>query len=335
MRNPNLDVAKAIACIGVVLMHCSFPGVAGKFAAYFFKFAVPLFFMISGYFLYKPTLTKEEKVKNLKRKIGHIFKILVTAELLSALFFIVKDYLSTGKYKFTLTHTDIFINCFTGTFFNGTLWFLYSLLWAYVIIYIYKKITPPYLTNINLFILGLIIFVVHIFLRTLIKNTEFYDARMFRNALMYGLPFILMGYGIRKSKTTDWYCKLAIKNPIICISLYIVGYIISVGEYALTHTSIDIYLGTILSTWALFTFCVSSPLKIKNDLFIFIGEKLSLYVYIIHLFIIDIFSSLSNNLFYKWALPFIAIGMSILISFVYYQIKLLLTSHNGLHKKIN
>lgn len=334
-RNSNLDVAKAIACIGVVIMHCSFPGVAGKFAAYLFKYAVPLFFMISGYFLYKPSLSKEEKVKNLKRKIGHIFRILVTAELLSACFFIIKDYLNTGEYRFTLTYTDICINCFSGTFFNGTLWFLYSLLWAYVIIYIYKKITPPYLINVNLLISGLIIFVIHIFLRTIIKNMEFYDVRMFRNALMYGLPFILMGYGIRKSEMTAWYHKLAITNPIICISLYILGYIVSVGEYALTHTSIDIYIGTILSTWALFTFCVSAPIKIKNKYLLIIGEKLSLYVYIVHIFVIEIFSSLSDNSLYKWILPFIAIGISILISFGYYYIKSLFYSHNGLLKKNN
>lgn len=169
----------------------------------------------------------------------------------------------------------------------------------------------------------------------MIKNTEFYDVRMFRNALMYGLPFILMGYGIRKSEMTDWYRKFTIKSPIICISLYLLGYIVSIGEYALTHTSIDIYLGTILSTWALFTFCVSSPIQIKNRFLVFIGEKLSLYVYIIHLFVIVIFGSLSDNPFYKWTLPFIAIGMSILISFAYYQIKSLLTSHNGLLKKNN
>lgn len=335
MRNPNLDVAKAIACIGVVLMHCSFPGVTGKFAAYLFKFAVPLFFMISGYFLYKPSLSKEEKVKNLKRKIRHIFEILIMAELLSALFFIIKDYLNTGEYRCILAPADFFINCFTGTFFNGTLWFLYSLLWSYIIIYLYQKITPFRFNNVNLFILGVVVFLIHILLRTIIKNTEFYDVRMFRNALMYGLPFILMGYGIRKSETANWYHRLSVTNPTLCILLYILGYIISIGEYALTHTSIDIYLGTILSTWALFTFCVSSSIRIENRLLVFIGEKLSLYVYIIHLFVIVIFSSFSEYTLYKWALPCIAICMSIFVSFIYYLIKSLFYPHNAFFKKNN
>lgn len=72
MRNPNLDFAKAIACMGVVIMHCSFPGVFGKFALYLFKFAVPLFFMVSGYFLFRPELDRRAKLQNQTKGSSHI-----------------------------------------------------------------------------------------------------------------------------------------------------------------------------------------------------------------------------------------------------------------------
>lgn len=146
MRNSNLDIAKAIACIGAVIMHCSFPGVVGKFVAYLFKFAVPLFFMVSGYFLFKPGMNKESKIKNLKRKARHIFFILLSAEALSAAYFVTGSLFNMESYALpALSISDILINCLTGTFFNGTLWFLYALLWSYLLILFFTiiKITPP------------------------------------------------------------------------------------------------------------------------------------------------------------------------------------------------
>lgn len=46
----SLNVAKAFACIGVIRMHCGFLGILGKIINYFFKFNVPVFFLIFGFF---------------------------------------------------------------------------------------------------------------------------------------------------------------------------------------------------------------------------------------------------------------------------------------------
>lgn len=321
MRNSNLDVAKAFACIGVVIMHCSFPGVFGKFVAYLFKFAVPLFLMISGYFLFKPGMGKINQIKNLKRKARHILIILISAELLSAVYFIGKGWIVDGSYSFSaFTLSNTLVTCLTGTFFNGTLWFLYALLWSYLILLIAIKVLPVR-GKINYVLLGVLIFLFHIFLRVAIRDESFYDVRMFRNAVLYGLPFIFIGYGIRKAERTTWYQRLSVTSPLICLVVFVAGYVISVGEYALTRTSIDVYIGTILSSWAMFTFCVSADRKIHNRFLIFVGEKLSLYVYIVHLFVIDAFSGISDQTLYKWCLPLMAVAGSILISYLYYLIK--------------
>lgn len=323
IRNLNLDFAKAIACMGVIIMHCSFPGVIGKFIAYLFKFAVPLFFLISGYFLFKPNLDKTDKMNVLKRKALHIFKILIVAELLSAFYFVSKNYLLTGGYDFNLTWENCLINCFTGTFFNGTLWFVYALLWCYILLILIIKITPPY--RLNYLTIGVVILFIHIVVRSVIREYDFYDVRMFRNAVMYALPFLLIGYEIRKSQQKDWYKRIAVTTPIVCILLIGFGYCMSVGEYALTHTSLDIYFGSLVSTWGIFTFCVNSRSFLSNKVFVFIGEKLSLYVYVVHLFVIDILSGLSNQAIYRWCLPVLSICVTIVVSYLYYKIKSLLS----------
>ena len=53
MRNRNLDVLKFVASIFVIFIHISFPGNFGVFVGALARFAVPAFFMVSGYFSYK------------------------------------------------------------------------------------------------------------------------------------------------------------------------------------------------------------------------------------------------------------------------------------------
>ena len=52
MRNKNLDAVKAVAACFVVFIHVGFPGETGQIIKVIARFAVPFFFMISGYFCY-------------------------------------------------------------------------------------------------------------------------------------------------------------------------------------------------------------------------------------------------------------------------------------------
>lgn len=47
----SLNCAKGIACIFVILIHCTFPGIVGEMLQAIARFAVPLFFTVTGYFL--------------------------------------------------------------------------------------------------------------------------------------------------------------------------------------------------------------------------------------------------------------------------------------------
>ena len=52
MRNKCLDGMKAIAACMVIFIHIDLPGQTGVFIEALSRFAVPFFFMISGYFCY-------------------------------------------------------------------------------------------------------------------------------------------------------------------------------------------------------------------------------------------------------------------------------------------
>ena len=56
--NYCLDFLKGIACVFVVFMHCEFPGIMGTAVQAISRFCVPFFFMVSGYYCYKPLIIK-------------------------------------------------------------------------------------------------------------------------------------------------------------------------------------------------------------------------------------------------------------------------------------
>lgn len=59
--NYCLDYLKGIACIFVVFMHCEFPGVMGIAVQAISRFCVPFFFMVSGWFCFRPLDRNAEK----------------------------------------------------------------------------------------------------------------------------------------------------------------------------------------------------------------------------------------------------------------------------------
>lgn len=68
--NYCLDFIKGIACIFVVFMHCEFPGVIGTAVQAISRFCVPFFFMVSGYFCFRPLAQLSDKQADIPEKWG-------------------------------------------------------------------------------------------------------------------------------------------------------------------------------------------------------------------------------------------------------------------------
>ena len=315
-RNINLDFAKGIACIGVIIMHSGFPGTIGKLIGYLFKFAVPVFFMISGYYLYKDNINKNEKLATLLRKAKKIFKLLLVSELIYLVIYLIKIFFGYADFNsLYFSVKDILINIFTGTFFNGTLWFLYAMLYAYFILFIMEKfdLNKP---NKNYVIIAFTILFIHIILRIILKKYNFYDIRLFRSALLYGLPFMMIGYF---KKNNNIFNNRNIKITLI---MFFAGYFISGGQYLVFKQSLDQDFGSILSSLALFTYFINPYNKTISKIISYIGERLSLYVYIIHLAIIDFISIALNKGLLLWLKPIVSVLVTVLVSFAIYKFKL-------------
>lgn len=316
IRNRNIDILKGIACLGVIIMHCSFPGIFGKLIAYLFKFAVPIFFMISGYYLYNYNLDKEQKIKKLQHKAFRTLKLLLFSEgiyliyTLALILFGIKSWQSIA-----LNHYDILINIFTGTFFNGTLWFIYALLYTYIILIILEKLNLNY-PNRKYLIFASGILIAHIVSRVILKNFSFYDdyglVRVYRSALLYGLPFVMIGYYLKSNKIN---IRLSFRKMSL---LFFLGYCISIGQYLITKQSLDQDFGTLLSSISLFIY-FSLGTTINNCYFLGnIGQYLSTYIYILHYGVIAFVNMIITHGILLWVAPILSIILTIMFAILVY-----------------
>lgn len=78
-RNLTMECCKMVAAVMVVFIHAQFPGALGSMLLSLSRFAVPMFFAISGYFNY------QAKPRQILRRMWHIAKLNIGAILLYVL----------------------------------------------------------------------------------------------------------------------------------------------------------------------------------------------------------------------------------------------------------
>lgn len=309
--NRCLNFMKAICCISVVLMHSPFPSKIINIILYPLKFAVPVFFLISGFYCYN--VNRKIVQKKLPKKIIHILKILLVSEALYGIYYIIhnNDIIALNDLK------EIIVKIFTGTFFNGTLWFLYALFWGYVSMYIINK----YNLYKKAYIIAPIILIFHMIIRIWAKTQDWYNVNYFRSFLLYGLPFLLMGSFI-KSREKEITSNITNR---MCIIGVIIGEVLVCIEYIITRTALDFYIGTIIVALCLFIFAIKNPNKYFFTGMEAIGEKLSMYVYVVHIFAIDISSGICEKIsnimdinVISYFVPVISVLLSLIISYIAY-----------------
>lgn len=327
LKYESLNTLKGLACIGVVLMHCSFPGLFGKIVSYCFRFDVPIFFMISGFFLF--SIDKKIISKKIKKQIRKIAKMMIFCFVFYGLIdFFVNCYIDynipiekwiTNVFNISNLPRKILF----GTFFNGTLWYLYALIWSYILLSLFFN----YSNNSKLIIFISFLFIFHIVTRIFVKyhNYDWYFANYWRSCLLFGIPFILLGFIIAKYMNI----LIKIKNNTLIIAA-ILGFMFQFMEYFLYKQALDFYFGTILYSISLFILAIKYPLTKYNLLINHIGENLSMYIYIIHIAIIislsHLYSIFDISPFLK---PILAVFASILVAQLYYFIKIKFVSDSN------
>ena len=175
-ENRAINILKGIACLMVILNHYHGKGISGDILYCISHFGVPVFFLISGYFLYSE---QGVNVKKIPDKIKHIVDLLILNIGLYILDFIIERIVLDGN----VIRKDIVINdilsCFTFDSFKSAIlwstsifgagqWFLIALLEGYIFMYVLYKIHLGKLIEKYVFLVTEILFFIHIPLRIIL-----------------------------------------------------------------------------------------------------------------------------------------------------------------------
>ena len=122
MRSIKIDILKSICAFLVVCIHVPFPNIWGEYFTSLTRIAVPIFFMITGYF-YTDIMKRHGEIRQIRK----IFKLVIEANII---------YLAWKCFYSIIIHNmDFFHNTFTlknflkfvllnESPFNGHLWYL-------------------------------------------------------------------------------------------------------------------------------------------------------------------------------------------------------------------
>ena len=320
IKKINLDTYRFLAALMVVAIHISpLVTISNEIDFYFTRVicrvAVPLFLMITGYFILDKALSNKLTLISYIKKILHIYILCILL------------YIPINIYTGSFNNINI-INILKDIFINGTmyhLWYFPGLILGLIITYFLIKKIPNKagLVATILYILGLIgdsyygIFS-NIPLINNIYNVIFSIFDYTRNGVFYMPIFLYLGYAVKKSIFK--INKPVLYSIIFFILMFLEAYLLHTNNLQ-KHDSMYIFLIPLMV--CLFSYLVSSSTSSNKEL-----RNISTYIYIIHPLvlilvrfsakILSIENIVINNSLILYVL---AVIISILISVIYYRFK--------------
>lgn len=274
-KSDALYFLKGVSCIAVIIAHAVYPNYAGYATKYILYFALPAFFIISGYYSYNIDCS------TIKNRIIKLFKLLlcclvfysivhnlITSEGLSYLDFINKYFSIKQILKAVLI-------CDMPLWEPG--WYIISMIETYLTWYCFKKLNKTdFLLKLTplLFVLGVIFCTIS---KTYLPNNKgeyFYLGR--------ALPWFLFGIKIRNKVNDN---NLNISN-IKLLLLTVLGFVISFMPMQLSIPINFDYAGITIYSIGVFLLVINNNGLFKNKAIETLGKKYSTMIYVYHLFIV-------------------------------------------------
>jgi len=298
-RNHTIDFMRIVLIFLIVCVHFPFNGFFGIVVKEIAQSAVPLFFMITGFYLYD-----EDKIKisqKASKQAKHISVLCLWSFIIYLIYRILE--IIVFKHSFSLWVKSSFNlkNMFEFIVLNdppvlSTLWFLFAMLYdLFIISFVCKRI---HIKKLFFLIIPICIIRLCIGSYSVFVFGVKIDILWTKNFIFAGMLSMLVGFWIASLK--DKLCNFFSNKILILLSLFF-G-ITTICEwifiyYARKYNYCDYFISTIFFTTFVFILWIKNPLFIKDNEQLCkrlgqIGKKYSLYIYIIHRmvsYITDIF----------------------------------------------
>lgn len=325
MRNKSLDILKFLSSIFVVFIHITFAGPLGITIKAIASFAVPIFFLSSGYF--SLSAINNFNYKKLLKRCIPLAKILVASLAIFALCEIIFN----GEANFITdlksikTYIMLFVfNNFSDGFFIP-LWFLPALIYTYVTIALVVILKWNRL--------------IYYFPILLLVSMAFYDVVLgymdktishiiVRNFLFIGLPYFSIGYLLNQYKES-----LKKISNIWLIVFALVGILMILLENKLLNSDAGTYIGSLLLSVSLFERFNRFSISIKNKRLSYCISKVPLYIYIFHIPVNSVLCRFKiNERFNEYIYPFMVLCITVTIAVIISHVGYILFVNGRKHK---
>lgn len=297
-RFSGLDVLKSILAFLVICIHIPFPGEIGVYFVSLTRVAVPMFFMISGFF-YDNTVQKAKSAQQIKK----IFHLIIVSNSIFFLWKVLYVVLSGNSIVEWLKELFTIKNLFEFLFLNvshinGHLWYLNAILYTLIIMEIFRKrniircLYPmiPILLGMDL-VFGKY--------SLLVFGKEF-NYILVRNFMFVGIPYFLIGMLLFKHKER-LLGLFTTKKLMLLGCCFIVSTLLErcmLENWNLNATR-DSYLSTTLLAVAIFLFFLKfyTNRQLTNIELIMekIGREKATYIYILHPIMITILNVVARK----------------------------------------
>lgn len=304
MRNNSLDILKLMSSFFVIFIHVTFTGDFGIAVKSIASFAVPVFFICSGYFSYN-AITNRDTDKLLKRSLS-LLKILIAAMAVFALCELVLN----GEHNFitVLSSLKTYIMFFVFNNFNDgffiPLWFLPALIYVYFFFIIIIKLK---LTGI-IKLLPLLLVAPVIFYDVVLGYMGMTMSYIYmRNFLFQGIPFFAIGYLLYM------YKEKRISNFVLTATA-LIGIAMIFAEIKLFARNGGFYIGSVLVSVALFKVFSGFNFSLNNEYISYILAEAPLYIYILHIPVNSFFCRFGLNNMNGYIYPIVVLIVTLAIS---------------------
>lgn len=291
----TLECCRIVAAVFVVFLHVPFPEDFGGLVACLSRFAVPMFFAISGWYSYRAA------PKKLLKRAVRIWMLELTGIVIQLVWKCVQGHCEGIRISDTLMWRIpdggalVKWLVFQVDPFSGPLWYLSAAAVCYLVLAGYsclRKKTdyrPLYLVS------GLLL-LCHFAMAEFSGITGIrVDFTTYRNAWFFGIPMFTMGLGLRQLR--EGFSEEGKNAAAIPAMLVVFGTVLSVTEWR-RFGGLDLYVGTVITDAGLMLLTAARP-RVPSWLERAAGSFgfLSTAVYLLHLIVYDVYSY-----FYSWKL---------------------------------
>ena len=272
-RIHSIDVMRIVMSFLVVAIHLPFIGKTGEVFITYGKTAVPFFLAVCGYMLWRDD--SEAMQKRLKKQTLKIFLLYAGSNVLYGLAAALKEYTASGNLNgfkamyFSAGSIKNFL--LYNVWFSEHLWFLGSLFYALVILIVLNRLKA----------LNYVMWSAPLLIAAYVVLSYMGAAQPYvlRNALLVGLPYVMMGMLIRRYEDK----LMKIKAPVLWVAAAVLC-VTAILELDCRKQGTGVpFISCEFLVYVILLLCLKYPWFGRDTLAERMGRDLSLPIYILHL----------------------------------------------------